>query len=437
MQEKQNKTALIWFRNDLRVTDNQIIHNLLNNGKQIIAIYCFDPRHFESSMYGFKKTEKFRAQFLIETVTDLKQNLAKHNINLLTYCDTPENCIPKLVSEFQIDEIHLQKEWTQEEQTVFESVKNSIPTTTVVIEYYDQFLYHPDDIKIEIPQIPKVFTEFRKHVEKHATVRSISVFPDKKNKDNTNVSTEIPTLQDLGFESFETHPNSAFPFNGGETVALQRLNDYFFKTKKLGVYKKTRNGLIGTDFSSKFSPWLANGSLSARTIYWEVQNFEKDYYKNDSTYWLVFELIWRDYFKYISLKHGNDLFKIGGILHKDYEWSRNENDITDWIEGTTKEPFVNANMIELKKTGWMSNRGRQNVASYFAKELMIDWLIGAAYFESILVDYDVHSNYGNWMYVAGVGNDPRDRKFNVKLQAENYDPNGKFQSLWLQNRLFE
>ncbi len=93
-------------------------------------------------------------------------------------------------------------------------------------------------------------------------------------------------------------------------------------------------------------------------------------------------------------------------------------------------------MLELEKTGWMSNRGRQNVASYFAKELQLDWRIGAAYFESMLLDYDVHSNYGNWMYVSGVGNDPRDRKFNIKLQAERYDPSGKYQQLWLQHTLF-
>jgi len=93
-------------------------------------------------------------------------------------------------------------------------------------------------------------------------------------------------------------------------------------------------------------------------------------------------------------------------------------------------------MIEIKKTGWMSNRGRQNVASFFAKELMLDWRIGAAYFESMLIDYDVHSNYGNWMYVAGVGNDPRDRTFNVDLQAKRYDPQNKYQCLWLQQTLF-
>jgi len=248
--------------------------------------------------------------------------------------------------------------------------------------------------------------------------------------------TIIPNLNDLGFDDFQIDARSAFPYKGGETQALQRLQQYFWETKKLSYYKKTRNGLMGTDYSSKFSAWLANGSISARTIYHEVKKYEQTVQKNDSTYWLIFELIWRDFFKYISLKHQNKIFKLGGILNKDYVWKDDKQLINQWINGQTQEPFVNANMIELKKTGWMSNRGRQNVASFFAKEQELDWRIGAAYFESMLIDYDVHSNYGNWMYVAGVGNDPRDRKFNIKLQAKRYDANQKFQKLWLQNTLF-
>ena len=138
-----------------------------------------------------------------------------------------------------------------------------------------------------------------------------------------------------------------------------------------------------------------------------------------------------DFFKYISLKHGNKIFKIGGILDKNYNWNTDKKKLQSWINGSTDESFVNANMIELLKTGWMSNRGRQNVASYFAKELLMDWRMGAAYFESQLIDYDVHSNYGNWMYISGVGNDPRDRKFDISWQAQKYDSQNKFQKLWL------
>jgi len=436
MQKKQD-TSLVWFRNDLRIHDNVSLANAINSNNRVIALYCFDPRHFKVGPFGFKKTEKYRTKFLIESINDLKNNLAQLNIPLFVYNIKPENCIPDLVVNYQINHIFLQKEWTQEEVDVFNKVKEKLPEHIQISTNYNQFLYHPEDIPFNIEQLPKVFTEFRKACEKQSNIRPETTLSTKKvNEDTIENPTAIPSLSDLGFEDFEVHPNSAFPFKGGETEALKRLEDYFFNTKKIGVYKKTRNGLIGKDFSSKFSPWLANGSISAKHIYYQVKRFEKEYFKNDSTYWLIFELIWRDYFKYVSLKFGNQIFNLGGILNKDYDWSKNQQKINDWINGKTSEPFVNANMIELNKTGWMSNRGRQNVASYFAKELLLDWRIGAAYFESLLLDYDVHSNYGNWIYVAGVGNDPRDRKFNVKLQAERYDTNGKYQRLWLQDTLF-
>ncbi|MBC3758550.1 DASH family cryptochrome [Hyunsoonleella sp. SJ7] len=436
MQKQQNSIGLVWFRNDLRVQDNFILNQALEYHKKVIALYCFDPRHYETSVVGFKKTEKFRAKFLIESITDLRKNLKALNVELFVFQNKPEDVISALVKTYNISTIFLQKEWTSEEQTVFNNVKASVKQVVNYCEYYDQFLYHPDDIPFANSSIPSIFTNFRKQVEKLSKVKpsfesaSASTHPEISN------TTHIPSLEDLGFEDFETHPNSAFPFKGGETSALERLEDYFFKTKKLGAYKNTRNGLVGTDFSSKFSPWLANGSISARTIYWNVKAFEKEHFKNQSTYWLVFELIWRDYFKYISLKHGNTIFKIWGILNKDYEWKSDATMVQKWINGKTHSAFVNANMIELQKTGWMSNRGRQNVASFFAKDLLLDWRIGASYFESLLIDYDVHSNYGNWMYVAGIGNDPRNRKFNVEMQAERYDPKGTFRNIWLQPTLF-
>ncbi len=435
MQKTKDSISLVWFRNDLRTLDNVVLYEACKNSDQVIAIYCLDPRQFETTRFGFKKTEKFRAQFLLETLSDLKSKLLKLNIELLVYFKPPEAIIPEVCEKHQITKIYLQKEWTQEEVEVEHEVKSKLNAVDI-ISIYNQFLYHPDDINFDIAKTPQVFTVFRKKLEKYIPIREEVVVEKLSDSNRIENNTKIPSLTDLGFADFETHPNSAFPFKGGETEGLKRVDDYFFKTKKLGVYKKTRNGLVGTDYSSKFSAWLANGSLSARSIYWQVKKFEKEHFKNESTYWLIFELIWRDYFKYIALKHGNQIFKLKGILNNDYRWSTNQKQITDWIEGKTPSDFVNANMIEIKETGWMSNRGRQNVASYFAKELELDWRIGAAYFESLLLDYDVHSNYGNWMYVAGVGNDPRDRKFNVQFQAERYDTNGKFRNLWLQQSLF-
>lgn len=431
-----NTNGLVWFRNDLRVIDNHSLYNACNENEAVIAIYCLDPRHFDTTPYGFKKTEKYRAQFLLESLNELQDNLRQLNITLFVLHDRPENCLPKIVANHGITSIYLQSEWTPEETTVENEVRKMTPTVTWKTSY-DQFLFHPEDVPFENwDKIPEVFTEFRKLLEKKIRVRPTVTISAKPITNLTDETTLIPTLADLGFESIQQHHNTAFPFKGGENEAKNRIKEYFWDTKKLAVYKKTRNGLIGKDYSSKLSAWLANGSISPRTIYWEVLQFEKKITKNEDTYWMIFELIWRDYFKYISLKHGNKIFQLNGILQKKYSWNQNKKAFQQWINGSTPEHFVNANMIELQKTGWMSNRGRQNVASYWAKEWEQDWRMGASYFESMLIDYDVHSNYGNWMYNAGVGNDPRDRKFNIKRQAELYDGDGKFQKMWLIPELF-
>jgi deoxyribodipyrimidine photo-lyase len=436
MQKKQNTTGLIWFRNNLRTRDNISILKAVENHEKVIAVYFFDPKYFSKDKFGFQKTAKFRAKFLIDTVIDLQQNLAKLNITLLTYFSAPENKISTLADDYSVTSIYRQKEWTKEEVDTNKLIKKTLPKNVTFVEDYDQFLYHPETVSKNFSNIPDVFTQFRKKLEKYVTIQDETTIYKLPSSNQIENATKIPTLNDLGFKDFKINPKTAFPFSGGETEALKRLNYYLFESKKVGFYKKTRNGLVGKDYSTKFSPWLANGSLSAKTIYYQVKKYEAEFGSNQSTYWVIFELIWRDYFKYISLKYDSKIFKIGGILDREYNWNSDKEDIETWINGETKDDFVNANMIELKETGWMSNRGRQNVASYFAKELLLDWRIGAAYFESVLLDYDVHSNYGNWMYVAGVGNDPRDRKFNTQLQAERYDANHKFRKLWLEKTLF-
>jgi deoxyribodipyrimidine photo-lyase len=205
-----------------------------------------------------------------------------------------------------------------------------------------------------------------------------------------------------------------------------------FDSKKALYYKNTRNGMYNFDDSTKFSPYLALGCVSARYIYSELKRFEASYGSNESTYWIYFELMWRDYFHFIHMKHGNKLFMVGGIYQKKTNYVSNQAYRDAWCNGLTGFQLVDANMIELNQTGWMSNRGRQNVASFIIKYVNQDWRFGATYFESMLLDYDVSSNYGNWLYNASLGNDPRDnRMFNVNKQGHDYDPSGKYLTKWL------
>ncbi len=125
MQKKQ-KTSLVWFRNDLRVNDQTALYQAAKESEQVIALYCFDPRHFVETPYGFKKTEKFRAKFLMETIQELSHNLQLKNICLLVYFEEPEIIIPKLITNYNIEAVYLQKEWTSEETAVTDALKNEL-----------------------------------------------------------------------------------------------------------------------------------------------------------------------------------------------------------------------------------------------------------------------------------------------------------------------
>jgi deoxyribodipyrimidine photo-lyase len=226
-------------------------------------------------------------------------------------------------------------------------------------------------------------------------------------------------------------------FPGGEGPGLARLAAW--TGTRLARYKTTRNGLLDPDDATRLSPWLAHGCVSPRAVYEAVLGYERQSGRTEETYWLVLELLWRDFFRFVAAKHGDRLFHAAGLqgarvpfrsLRYNDEGARE--DFERWRLGRTGVPLVDAAMRELLATGYTSNRTRQNVASFLVKNLGVDWRAGAEWYESAVIDYDVASNWGNWAYVAGVGNDARGfRFFDVYKQAEAYDPEGAYVRHWL------
>ena len=420
--------TLIWYRNDLRIEDHEPFVRASEEG-QVAALYCFDPRQFEELDYGFSKTGSIRAQFLIESIQALREKLREMGGDLLVRLGKPEDIIPGLVDEFKIDQLFYHAEVTSEEILVEDSIQNSVEIRSR--RFWGHEMYHPEDLPFSLDEIPGVFTQFRKKVEKKSKVRDPLPVPENVEFVDIKNPGKIPELYDLDLKNTDPVNRAVLDFKGGEDEAWKRLKHYFFESDELRNYKYKRNGLLGADFSSKFSPWLANGSISARSIHHQVEKYEKEVHKNVSTYWMKFELIWRDYFRYSARKHGNKIFKLGGIQQKDLNKSTDEGTFEKWKEGETGIPFIDANMRELKMTGYMSNRGRQNVASFLAQNLNFDWRWGAAWFEFLLLDYDVCSNWGNWAYNSTVGHDPRNRYFNIVGQAQKYDSDGEYVRHWL------
>jgi deoxyribodipyrimidine photo-lyase len=429
------RRAIVWFRNDLRLHDNESLTNATRMADEVFPVYVFDERIFLSkTRYGFPKTGKFRAQFILECVAELKSNLRAIGSDLIIRSGRPEAIVAEMAANLKASWVFCNRERTYEEAQVQDTLEKNLWAASIELHYArGKMLYHTADLPVPVAHTPDVFTQFRKETEAVTPVREPLPEP-------THLATplgdmepgELPSLENLGHQPFEPHPNTAFPFKGGEREGLRRLHNYLWETDNIAVYKHTRNGLLGPDYSSKFSPWLAQGCLSPKRIYHEIRRYERERTANEDTYWLIFELIWRDFFRLMAKKHGNHIFLKNGPRHKSARHLKDHIELFQvWAAGKTGVPFIDANMRELNATGFMSNRGRQNVASFLVKDLKVNWQIGAEYFESQLLDYDPCSNWGNWNYVAGVGSDPReDRYFNILTQARQYDPKGEFVRRW-------
>ncbi|GAB4328133.1 MAG: DASH family cryptochrome [Flammeovirgaceae bacterium] len=426
---------IVWFRNDLRLHDNEALWKASQKTTKIVPFYCFDIRQYQKLPdLQIPKTGAFRTQFLKEGVEDLRKNLKKLGGNLIVRVGKPEEEVCKIALETQAKVVYTSKEVTTEEIEVEKQLENLLLKNKIEIKYFWQStLYHLEDLPFPVHNIPEIFTNFRKEVERQTKVRTC--YPSPKNLPTIDIEEgKIPTLETLGLQPSKIDKKAVIQFVGGESHGIGRLQEYIWEKDLLKNYKNTRNGLLGADYSSKFSAWLSLGFLSPRYIFEQVKSYEASRIANESTYWLIFELIWRDYFRFIAKKHGNKLFLRGGIQNQLIKTNQDMKTFWLWANGKTGVPFVDANMTELNKTGFMSNRGRQNVASFLIKDLKIDWRWGASYFESKLIDYDVCSNWGNWNYIAGIGNDPRkDRYFNVSSQAQQYDPKKEYVNYWLSN----
>lgn len=427
------KRALVWFKTDLRLHDNETLVLAMEQSDEVIPVYCFDEAHFKTTKFGFKKTGNFRAHFLLESLMDLDKNLRAVGSGLIVVKGKPEVEIAKLIEKYNVQKVYAKDEVAYEEiQTQALVQKELSKINTPLVTFNSSTLYQEEDLPFSIKDIPDVFTNFRKQVEKDSKIRAAFSKPKAINSPEIDVL-NLPSLEELGLENIATDNRAVLDFEGGETASWTRLEHYFFKTKSLSVYKETRNGLVGANYSSKFSAWLALGCISARSIYAQIQHYEKEIVANESTYWLVFELLWRDYFRFVMKKYGHLFFLQNGIKTSKKNSNRHNAKLFEtWKNAQTGNDFINANMLELKLTGFMSNRGRQNVASYLINDLQLDWRYGAAYFEEQLIDYDVCNNWGNWAYLAGVGNDPREnRAFNIEKQANDYDKNNTYRNLWL------
>jgi len=424
-------TALYWFRNDLRLADNPALLNACAKADYLLPIYIHDIRQDAETPWGFKRMGNHRHAVLATALAALDEALKARDSGLLILHGDPCVLIPELVRAWGISRVHVESIAAPEERMDVATLRSN---SVVVHELWQSSLLDPFALPFEIEQLPEVFTTFRTRIEKHRISPALPQAAPECVPPWPECAQGLVKAEPVRIKLPAGDARSAFDYTQpccevSEPNAQRHLAQYFQRCLP-HTYKATRNGLMGLDYSSKWSPFLALGTISARQIYAALHEFEREHGANEGSYWLWFELLWRDYFRFLHLKHGVRLYRAEGLstlpkpTHDAAAFSR-------WCQAETGHDFIDAAMRELQATGYLSNRMRQVVASYLIHDLGCDWRAGAAWFEAQLIDFDVYSNQGNWLYLAGRGTDPRGgRRFNPDKQAHDYDPNGEYRLLW-------
>lgn len=467
--------AIYWFRNDLRLCDQPSFKSACAQATRLAPIFIHDSAYEADTRWGFERLGIHRKYALRSALQALKSQLSERQSDLLEYQGDPVDTLVALAKNFGIEAIFCEEIAAPEEQQQLARLRKAGLTVKTL---WHSSLLAPSDLPFELEHLPLVFTEFRVAVEKskvfvrppEAAPANVPPLPDGLVHNKTTVSVRTSPLP---FESLASH--SFAQIDARSSLTFSTANDFagsqggfrhtqqYFERKLAHSYKATRNQLSGLDYSTKFSVWLASGALSARMLYQQLQAFEAKHGANDGSYWIWFELLWRDYFRFLHLRFGAQLYRRSGLRQPAAVEQRGQRGgklypnagkpqvnagidqaggavITTsaqavlfkrWCEGDCGEPFIDAGMRELRNTGYLSNRLRQVVASYLIHNLKLDWRAGAAWFESQLIDYDVYSNQGNWLYIAGLGTDPRGgRAMRIEKQAFEHDHDKTYRKKW-------
>eukprot|EP00928_Gymnodinium_smaydae_P039101 TRINITY_DN26796_c0_g1_i1.p1 TRINITY_DN26796_c0_g1~~TRINITY_DN26796_c0_g1_i1.p1 ORF type:complete len:581 (+),score=100.26 TRINITY_DN26796_c0_g1_i1:82-1824(+) len=426
---------VLWLRNDLRLADNPLFQRGIamsnKSGASLQPVFCYDPRDFGPEVrtqFDCSKIGDTRRQFLEASLFDLAATLEKRQSCLLVYDAAPEKVLPELVRCG--DTVLVTREACTEELAAEARVKEALRAVGANLDivddggittlfganelrsaglgegskFVDDFRIFYDAVKEHVPQVcreglwdpPDALPSSDASAASSATLMSFQRVP-RARAENEAVATCAASPE----------------IRGGETAARGRLKSWL-AAGGLRNYKGTFRRLLG-DYSSRLSASLALGCISPRRVCFEAlvalpRGPHIDHF--------VYEMCWRDFFRHVARRWGSSMFLLGGPLRamakgrgKSFggdgadgsaAWRRDPDVEERWRRGLTGVPLVDAAMRELKATGYMGNLARQFAAAFLVEDLKIDWRVGASWFECTLLDYDPHSNWGQWARSAGV-----------------------------------
>lgn len=427
-----------WFRNDLRLHDHpalaQSIARCRRDGLALLPVAWHGPAAATPTRWGFDRVGPHRQAFRAQALAGLAQTLRALGSDLLVLDGTSAQPLVDLALRAGAVGLVCERIDAPDEQAEVAALR----AQGLSVEAVEQGgLFAASQLPWAPEAVPNLFTAFRQGVERLG-LQPATPLPAPSGLPPWPEALPRPPAQGAmavlppgASDARSSSPYGLPAWHGDEAAALAHLQAYLASGRP-HTYKATRNALTGRDFASHWSPWLANGALSVRRVVADLKAFEAERGASDGSYWLWFELLWREHLRWMLRRHGAVLFRPQGLLPSAPRMVHDTAAFTRWCEGRTGLSLVDAAMRELHATGTLSNRLRQVVASALIHELRGDWRAGAAWFEHCLIDFDVHSNQGNWAYIAGVGTDPRGgRHFNQDKQAREHDPAGAYRRVWL------
>lgn len=387
-----------WFRNDLRLNDNEAFLSATLAAKEIIPVYVFDPRLFQNTKLGFRRTSAMRAQFLIDSVTDLRDRLRAKGGDLLIRIGEPEKIVAELAEHYQASHVYTSKEIAPEETRIESSLSKKLKVSNIDIKlFWMNTLSQVTDLPFSISKLPIGFDQFKTEAGKF-DIKLPLPEPEQINLPQEYEAETIASLPMLGIDPQElatddTQVNKLT--RGGETAALASLKAY------IASNQPEPGNTIDALTDSLLTSWLSLGNISTRTLYHTIQ---KEFKIEETKERLLKSLLERDYYNWTLLRYGPRMFKSSGVLHIfQQKWLNNKEVFESWIKGQTADSEVNTIMKKISSTGYVSSLDRKKAATYLSQNQNINWTWGAMYYESFLIDYNVAVNWGKWNNVAGVG----------------------------------
>jgi len=430
---KQN-TGIVWFRLDLRLRDNISLVDALQSCDQIIPVYIFDERLYaKQSKYGFRRIGIHRAEFIIESVNDLRKSLQKAGAELIIRYGKPEEILFEIARKHNTTAVFCNKERTSEEVSVQDTLEQKLWSIGQEIRYSrGKMLYHTGDLPFPVNHTPDTYASFYREVGKIIPIRPIISAPTSIPMYPGNIEAgELPDLKSLHF-NIEQKEGLDFIFEGGESIGYQKIDDFIHYNLKTSTPNNNWEEMRNSQ-TTHLAPYISAGCISVRSLYSALDEYSEHNKYKKRVKCLIHGLIRRDFYRLMAKKNRNQIFHKSGISHKANNLLTDNMELFEiWKEAKTGVPLLDAFMRELNKTGYLSPEGRFFVASFLVEELKVNWQIGAEYFESILVDYDPSSNWVNWNHIGGVSLDSKeDRYCNIVTRARKIDPHGDFIREWL------